>query len=211
MQQVQSFDETVHARVSTCRHSWRILNPGAGPWAQRTTRDCRPCTAPLILSEALVYSPITLDFIIDPGQLRPEFFGGHPPRIQFGPPPDRLPFARGEVRIQPERPEKGFSSPQPACPYSGGRQGRRSHQAIVEKERPFHHNGHIRLSAGCLSFRTAGAFPDPSPPDSGASTTNRFHGRPQGGNADVQFDTSRSLVPATGLPIRRACGQRRGG
>jgi len=49
-----------------------------------------------------------LDFIIDPGQLRPEFFGGHPPRIQFGPPPDRLPFARGEVRIQPERPEEGF-------------------------------------------------------------------------------------------------------
>ena len=32
----------------------------------------------LILSEALVYSPITSILSIDPGQLRPEFFGGHP-------------------------------------------------------------------------------------------------------------------------------------
>ena len=151
-----------------------------------------------------------LDFIIDPGQLRPEFFGGHPPRIQFGPPPDRLPFARGEVRIHPNAP-KGFSSPQPACPYSGGRQGRRESPGNRRKERPFHHNGRIRLSAGCLSFRTADAFPDPSPPDSGASTTNRVPRPPSRRECRRPIRLLPQSCPATGLPIRRACGQRRGG
>lgn len=87
MQQVQSFDEPF----------MREFQPAGTAGASRTPAQGRGRNGPLVIADLAPHPDFirgprvfadNLDFIIDPGQLRPEFFGGHPPRIQFGPPPD---------------------------------------------------------------------------------------------------------------------------
>ena len=194
MQQVQSFDEPF----------MREFQPAGTAGASRTPAQGRGRNGPLVIADLAPHPDFirgprvfadNLDFIIDPGQLRPEFFGGHPPRIQFGPPPDRLPFARGEVRIQPERPEKGFRHRNQLVHIPAGGKVAGSHQAIVERNGRFIIMVIYGYQPDAFPFAQQTLFPIPLHQIPVPVPRTGFHGRPQGGNADVQFDTSRSLVP----------------
>ena len=108
----------------------RVVGTTDHSWLQTLHRT-------LILSLAFVYSPITSILSLIPASSAPEFFGGYPPRIQFGLPPDLRPFARSEIRVQAERFENGFGHRNQLVHIPAGGKVAGGHQAIVERNGRF--------------------------------------------------------------------------
>lgn len=194
MQQVQPFDEPF----------MREFQPAGTAGASRTPAQGRGRNGPLVVADLAPHPDFiigfrifadNLDLIVDPGQLRPEFFGGYPPRIQFGLPPDLRPFARSEIRVQAEHFENGFGHRNQLVHIPAGGKVAGGHQAIVERNGRFIIMIVYGYQSDAFFFAQQTLCPVPLHQIPVPVPRTGFHGRLQGGDVDIQFDPCRGFVP----------------
>ncbi len=162
---------------------------------------------PAVLSEALVAAETSI-LSIDPGQLRPEFYGLSS-AANFGPPRSIRTFARGEV-FSSQRPIKGFRHRNQLVHIPAG-----GKNAGVTRQSSKNGRFIIMVIYGyqpdAFPFAQQALFPI-------LFTRFRCQYHEPGSTAALEIGNafSSSSTPAAVLSrdrtfIRRACGQRRGG